>query len=97
MNNLRERDYQFYDCTVKELSWNEGHDALTICCHYLNRDRIKILVSGVRKYEYIEVMINHTIEYMIPSISENGVLCYEVHFKQLEETSKIWAERMALV
>lgn len=97
MISLSDRDYQFYDCKVEEMQWNEKHDILTLFCRYMDRSRMKILVSGVRKYEYIQVMMDHVIDYIIPSICEGSNLCYEVHFKQLAETTKIWAKSMELV
>ena len=95
MNNLRERDYQFYEYTVKDLSWDEGHSTLTLKCKYRERGLTRILLKGVRKQEFICFMQSHTIDYVIPTyVLEMNAVCYEIHFMDLAETTRIWAESM---
>lgn len=45
--------------------------------------------------EYLEVLVNHVIDYVESSYDvEKKACCYEIHLKKLSETARGWAESM---
>lgn len=90
------RDYQFYDCHVESMVWDESIKTLMLVCQYMDRGITKICLKNVNGYEYMEIMQNHTIDYVIASYDrEKDATCYEIHFKGLVEVTRLWAESMA--
>lgn len=98
MQVYNNRDYQFYGCVVKRLVWDEECNTLTLECRYGDRGFMRICLKGVKKQECVGFMQSHTIDYVISTyVLELDAVCYEIHFKLLAETSKIWAESMEFV
>ena len=88
-------DYQFFDCTVQNLIWNEENATLILQCQYMDRGRANICLKDVKRSEYMEIMQNHTIDYFIATYDgEKDTTCCEIHFKGLVEVTRVWAESM---
>ena len=89
------RNYKYYDCLVQSYVWEEDTNTIILSCKYLDRGETRIALKEVCDSEYLEVLVNHVIEYVVSSYDEGKKAgCYEIHLKKLSETARVWAENM---
>ena len=89
------RNYKYYDCLVQSYVWEEDTNTIILSCKYLDRGETRIALKEVCDSEYLEVLVNHVIDYVECSYDANKKAgCYEIHLKKLSETARIWAESM---
>ena len=89
------RNYKYYDCLVKSYVWEEDKNIIILSCQYLDRGVTRIALREVCDSEYLEVLVNHVIDYVECSYDvEKKACCYEIHLKNMLENAKVWAEGM---
>ena len=89
------RNYKYYDCLVKSYVWEEDKNIIILPCQYLDRGVTRIALREVCDSEYLEVLVNHVIDYVECSYDvEKKACCYEIHLKNMSETARVWAESM---
>ena len=58
------RNYKYYDCFVKSYVWEEDKNIIILSCQYLDRGVTRIALREVCDSEYLEVLVNHVIDYV---------------------------------
>ena len=80
---------------VQSYVWEEDTNTIILSCKYLDRGETRIALKEVCDSEYLEVLVNHVIDYVECSYDANKKAgCYEIHLKKLSETARVWAENM---
>ena len=78
------RNYKYYDCLVKSYVWEEDKNIIILSCQYLDRGVTRIALREVCDSEYLEVLVNHVIDYVECSYDvEKKACCYEIHLKNM--------------
>lgn len=58
------RNYKYYDCLVQSYVWEEDKNIIILSCQYLDRGVTRIALREVCDSEYLEVLVNHVIDYV---------------------------------
>lgn len=93
--DFNKMDYTFYDYHCMEYDWQEEQKQLIITCSYMSKEITSIKFEMVKQVMDLCILPSHVIEYFIRTYdNEMDCFCFEIKFKMLVETTKVWAQKV---